>query len=46
MNMLSVPLPTNYSFADTLETPIVIRDWNLEGLPNDNFSIDNGVITK
>lgn len=29
---------------NTLETPIVIRDWILQGLPNDNFSCENGVI--
>lgn len=43
---LDIPLPPAYSLADTLETPISIRDWNLQGLPNDPFSVDNGIITK
>ena len=34
----------NYCLADTLETPIHIRDWILEGLPNDSFSVENAVI--
>lgn len=46
MQELGVPMPDAYTLADTLETPIAIRDWNMEGLPNDAFSIDNGVITK
>ncbi|KAL4470156.1 hypothetical protein ABPG72_009081 [Tetrahymena utriculariae] len=46
MQELGVPMPEIYSLADTLETPITIRDWNLQGLPNDVFSVDNGVITK
>lgn len=39
-------MPELYTLSDTLETPIAIRDWNMEGLPNDAFSVDNGVITK
>lgn len=41
-----IPLSENYSIADTLETPINIRDWVLNGLPNDQFSMNNGVIAK
>ena len=29
----------------TLGDPVVIRQWNLQGLPVDNFSIENGIIT-
>lgn len=43
---LEIPIPPQYSLGDTLETPISIRDWNIEGLPNDAFSVDNGIITK
>lgn len=39
-------MPELYTLSDTLETPIAIRDWNMEGLPNDAFSVDNGLITK
>jgi dynein heavy chain, axonemal len=43
---LDIPIPPGYTLADTLETPISIRDWNIQGLPNDQFSVDNGIITK
>eukprot|EP00825_Cyclidium_porcatum_P006754 TRINITY_DN1337_c0_g1_i4.p1 TRINITY_DN1337_c0_g1~~TRINITY_DN1337_c0_g1_i4.p1 ORF type:complete len:1759 (+),score=318.71 TRINITY_DN1337_c0_g1_i4:667-5943(+) len=42
----NVPMSENYTLADTLEIPINIRDWNLQGLPNDNFSIENAVISQ
>ena len=42
---LNVPVSTNFSLANSLETPIKIRDFILEGLPNDPLSIDNSVIT-
>ena len=27
-----------------LGEPVKIRDWTIDGLPNDSFSIDNGII--
>ncbi|XP_069795725.1 dynein axonemal heavy chain 12 isoform X2 [Narcine bancroftii] len=33
-----------FSLSKTLGDPIIIRAWNIAGLPTDNFSIDNGVI--
>lgn len=30
--------------AETLQTPLTIREWIIEGLSNDALSIDNGVI--
>uniref|UniRef100_A0A8C4WR96 Dynein, axonemal, heavy chain 12 n=1 Tax=Eptatretus burgeri TaxID=7764 RepID=A0A8C4WR96_EPTBU len=33
-----------FSLSKTLGEPIKIREWNIAGLPTDNFSIDNGVI--
>lgn len=41
---LGIPYSENYSLANTLETPLKIREWIIEGLSNDNLSIDNGVI--
>lgn len=29
MRHLNIPMPESYSLADTLESPIAIRDWNM-----------------
>jgi dynein heavy chain len=37
---------TNRSLlSHTLGDPVTIRTWNLQGLPVDNFSVENGIIT-
>lgn len=41
---LGIPYKEGYSLAETLEEPLVIRSWIMEGLSNDALSIDNGVI--
>jgi dynein heavy chain len=33
------------SLSTTLGDPVMIRQWNLQGLPVDQFSIENGIIT-
>ena len=30
--------------AEFLADPALIRDWNLQGLPSDDFSTENGII--
>lgn len=40
----NIPCSENFSLSKTLGDPIKIRAWNIAGLPNDVFSIDNGVI--
>ena len=32
------------SLAKILADPVVVRQWNIDGLPADNFSIENGII--
>ncbi|EDV24937.1 uncharacterized protein TRIADDRAFT_25541, partial [Trichoplax adhaerens] len=39
-----VPCSAEFSLSKTLGEPIKIRTWNIAGLPNDSFSIDNGII--
>eukprot|EP00946_MAST-07B_sp_MAST-7B-sp1_P002136 g2136.t1 len=39
-----VPCSSNPSLLQTLGDPIVIRQWNLQGLPTDAFSVDNGIV--
>ena len=38
----SIPCSSTISLAATLGDPVQIRNWNICGLPTDNFSIDNG----
>ncbi|KAK5609612.1 Dynein heavy chain 2, axonemal [Crenichthys baileyi] len=33
-----------FSFAEFLSKPTVVRNWNIQGLPSDAFSTENGVI--
>eukprot|EP00966_Prymnesium_polylepis_P020589 473616-Prymnesium_polylepis.1 len=40
-----VPCSAKFSLTDVLGDPVKIRAWNIDGLPKDSFSIDNGIIT-
>ncbi|KAI7794029.1 dynein axonemal heavy chain 12 [Triplophysa rosa] len=39
-----IPSSDDFSLSKTLGDPILIRTWNIAGLPTDSFSVDNGVI--
>lgn len=41
---LGIPCAQQFSLVSTLGEPVVIRAWNIAGLPVDNFSIENGII--
>uniref|UniRef100_A0A3Q3RVK4 Dynein axonemal heavy chain 2 n=1 Tax=Mastacembelus armatus TaxID=205130 RepID=A0A3Q3RVK4_9TELE len=41
---LQIPCTPGFSFAVFMSKPIVVRDWNIQGLPSDTFSTENGVI--
>ncbi|XP_039605580.1 dynein heavy chain 2, axonemal [Polypterus senegalus] len=41
---LTVPTSPNFNFANFLSKPTVVREWNIQGLPSDAFSTENGVI--
>ena len=41
---LSIPCNPTYSFVMFLSKPTLVRDWNIQGLPSDAFSTENGVI--
>ncbi|NWI88768.1 DYH7 protein, partial [Pitta sordida] len=40
----NIPCSEDFSLSKNLGDPIKIRAWNIAGLPNDAFSVDNGVI--
>ncbi|KAJ3048328.1 Dynein heavy chain 7, axonemal, partial [Rhizophlyctis rosea] len=39
-----IPCSDDIKLASVLGEPVKIRDWTLAGLPNDGFSIDNGIV--
>ncbi|XP_060775597.1 dynein axonemal heavy chain 2 [Neoarius graeffei] len=41
---LEVACSPGFSFAVFLAKPTAVRDWNIQGLPSDAFSTENGVI--
>ncbi|XP_044007935.1 dynein axonemal heavy chain 3 [Aphidius gifuensis] len=43
---INIPCSNNFSLAEILGEPIEIRAWMINGLPADNFSIENGIIVK
>jgi dynein heavy chain len=43
-NNLGIPCSKTFSLMNTLGDPILIRSWRIFGLPNDSFSIDNGIL--
>ncbi|TRY86535.1 hypothetical protein DNTS_031645, partial [Danionella cerebrum] len=41
---LKLPCSPGFSFAIFLSKPTAVREWNIQGLPSDAFSTENGVI--
>jgi dynein heavy chain len=39
-----LPFSPNFSFVTLLADPVRVREWNMQGLPSDDFSTENGVI--
>eukprot|EP00928_Gymnodinium_smaydae_P048232 TRINITY_DN3222_c2_g2_i2.p1 TRINITY_DN3222_c2_g2~~TRINITY_DN3222_c2_g2_i2.p1 ORF type:complete len:3935 (+),score=1014.18 TRINITY_DN3222_c2_g2_i2:1731-11807(+) len=42
---LKVPYTSGMSFSNFMADPSVVRDWNLQGLPADTFSTENGILS-
>ena len=40
-----VPMSAEFNFQEIVGEPVKIRAWNIQGLPTDSFSTDNGVVT-
>ena len=41
---LQIPSAAEFDFASFLANPSDVRDWNIQGLPADSFSTENGVL--
>ena len=39
-----IPCADKFSLQDVLGQPVLIRDWVIDGLPNDGFSIENAIV--
>ncbi|KAM6163721.1 dynein axonemal heavy chain 2 [Rhynchocyon petersi] len=39
-----VPCSPHFTFDNFLSNPTKVRDWNIQGLPSDAFSTENGII--
>jgi dynein heavy chain len=44
LNLKNIPSSEEFSLQDVLGEPTVIRDWVIQKLPNDSFSIDNAIM--
>ncbi|XP_055941760.1 dynein axonemal heavy chain 3-like [Argiope bruennichi] len=41
-----IPCSETFSVIETLGEPVLIRSWQISGLPVDNFSVENSIIVK
>jgi len=46
VNEVKLAVTKGFSFVFFLADPSVVRDWNMQGLPTDDFSTENGVLTR
>lgn len=44
MKEMGIPVSEEFSLRDTLASPVEVREWNIQGLPTDSLSVDNGVM--
>jgi dynein heavy chain, axonemal len=42
---LTIPCGANFSLITALAEPVVVRKWQIDGLPADDFSSENGLLT-
>lgn len=45
VNIQKLPVTDNFNFSKFLSKATDVRDWNIQGLPRDDFSTENGVIS-
>eukprot|EP01116_Phalansterium_solitarium_P023771 TRINITY_DN849_c1_g1_i4.p1 TRINITY_DN849_c1_g1~~TRINITY_DN849_c1_g1_i4.p1 ORF type:complete len:3887 (-),score=1955.58 TRINITY_DN849_c1_g1_i4:123-11783(-) len=44
VKQLNVPCSPDFNFVAFMAPAVEVRDWNTQGLPNDSFSAENGVL--
>jgi len=40
-----IPCSEEFSLVSIMGDPVGIRNWNIDGLPTDNTSAENGILT-
>ncbi|KAL0216159.1 hypothetical protein P9112_008343 [Eukaryota sp. TZLM1-RC] len=40
-----IPISSDFSLINTLSSPVKVREWNIQGLPTDDVSVENAVIS-
>jgi len=43
-NKLKIPASARFSLSNTLGDPVMIREWQNQGLPTDSVSVNNGIL--
>lgn len=46
LSSYNIVVTPDFQLTAILGEPVVIRQWNIFGLPSDSFSIDNAIIIK
>jgi dynein heavy chain len=41
----NIPTDEHFSLVEVMGDPVIIRNWNIAGLPNDMTSSENGILT-
>ena len=41
---LEIPVSKRFSLTDTLGDPVMVREWQNQGLPTDDVSVNNGIL--
>jgi len=44
LKKFAIPVSEEFEFCEFMVNPTRVRDWNIQGLPSDGFSTENGVI--
>ncbi|KAJ3215607.1 Dynein heavy chain 6, axonemal [Dinochytrium kinnereticum] len=42
--VIGIPVSENFNLVDHLADPAIVRDWNIQGLPSDALSTENGIL--
>ena len=40
-----IPFSSDFTVEKVLGDPVLLREWNIQGLPADNLSVENGIIS-